>query len=114
MKSFYACAVVIATLVCSNGCSQPTDADLFQKAVDEVANGNSLEIAIGSHRNITDDDLARLEGLQGLEKLTLDGSRIGDKGLAHLAKARSLKSLSLNSTHVTDAGIAELKQLHHL
>jgi hypothetical protein len=58
---------------------------------------------------VTDDDLAKLAGLPGLEELYLSRTAIGDRGLAHIAKMKSLQRLDLFATLITDEGFAQLK-----
>lgn len=96
------------------------------------------EIVIHQGRDsakISDDDLARLESVPGLEKfeliggavqgpglsvfpklprlkeLTLDKNPVGDDALMHLAKATSLERLSLKECPLTGAGLKWLAEL---
>jgi hypothetical protein len=64
-----------------------------------------------SHTNITDAGIAHLEGLAGLNRLNLSGTKITDAGLAHLEGLTGLERLELFSTKVSDAGLAHLKGL---
>jgi hypothetical protein len=64
--------------------------------------------------NMTDADLANLEGLRGLKALSLVGDKITDAGLAHLEGLRGLKELQLICPEITDAGLAHLQPLHAL
>ncbi len=64
--------------------------------------------------NISDQDLACVEGKRSLLKLDLSGTGVGDEGLAHLKALSRLKELSLGGTKVTDAGMAHLQGLTNL
>jgi HEAT repeat protein len=58
----------------------------------------------------SDDDLAPLEDLPQLERVSLAKTGVTDEGLAHLAALRQLQSLSLADDHeITDEGLAHLK-----
>ena len=56
--------------------------------------------------NITDDGLARLEGMPDLTALYLDGSQVGDVRMPQVAGLTGISELSLQSTQVTDHGLA--------
>ena len=60
---------------------------------------------------MTDAGLANLAGLEKLENLTLDGTRITDAGLTHLCSLKQLVTLSLSNTGITDGGLAHLSVL---
>jgi Leucine-rich repeat (LRR) protein len=66
------------------------------------------------HTQITDDGLAELSQLKGLEWLFLGGNRITDAGLEQVAKLADLENLWLDDSQVTDAGIAHLRSLRKL
>jgi internalin A len=59
----------------------------------------------------TNDDLALLKGLTGLQTLYLRETRVTDAGVAHLRDLTGLRMLNLMGTQVTDAGLAHLKGL---
>jgi internalin A len=64
-----------------------------------------------------DAGLAQLSGLHELEVLQLDKTHVGDAGLKHLKAMRKLKELWLSDTRVTDEGLEtvnELSELHTL
>jgi hypothetical protein len=63
---------------------------------------------------VTDKDLAYVQGLGSLEKLSLAGTQITDDGLAYLQKLSNLQDLHLNFTAVTDKGLEHLKGLTNL
>jgi len=71
---------------------------------------------LGSERaiEVTDEDLAEIGKLTGLERLRLASTRITDVGLAHLAALTNLKLLEVGATHVTSAGFAHLSRLKNL
>ncbi|MGA2035645.1 MAG: hypothetical protein ABSG68_25635 [Thermoguttaceae bacterium] len=58
---------------------------------------------------INDAGLKRLEGLTGLQSLSL-GDRVTDAGLEHLKGLTQLHALNLQATKVTDAGIQGLQK----
>src|SRR5262245_32483310 len=72
---------------------------------------NSVELAPGV---ATDDVLAAIAKLPGLQSLTISGPEISDKGLAHIGRLTLLRSLSIRSPQLTDWGIAHLKALSSL
>jgi hypothetical protein len=59
---------------------------------------------------VTDAGLEHLKGLTGLRMLIL-GAQVTDAGLAHLKGMTGLQTLHLASTQVTDAGLEHLKSL---
>ena len=63
---------------------------------------------------ITDDALARLEGLATLKSLDLEETRVTDEGLVHLRSLVNLESLYLAKTQITDAGLVHLKAMANL
>ena len=58
---------------------------------------------------ITDDGLLHLRGLNALQSVLIEGSRIGDSGLAHLQSLPALQDLHLTNTQVTSAGLSTLQ-----
>ena len=74
----------------------------------------SVQLLYLSSQNVTDDDLAALEGWQGLRWLGLYHTRVTDAGLEHLANLTSLESLSLSGLPITDRGLEHLKGLRSL
>jgi len=109
----------------------------FQAQVDAVGSGSATEIKV-EEPGITDDDLASLVDLDGLEELWLPGARVSDAGVEHLknlpalevvvlgdttctddacqtfAALENLRVLNLNASQITDAGLARLKGLSRL
>ena len=74
---------------------------------------NIIEISFfGS--DVSDADLACLEGLTNLHMLVLEGTHVTDAGLANFKGLTSLRTLNLNYTLVSDAGLAHLKGLTNL
>ena len=63
---------------------------------------------------VTNSGLARLRGLKHLKFLDLNGTQVTDDGLAHLAGLRELNYLRLSGTQVTDDGLAHLAGLREL
>ena len=54
--------------------------------------------------------MAALEGLQGVQRLLLDGTGITDEGLKPLRRLAGLEHLNLTGTRVSDRGAADLSQ----
>ena len=71
---------------------------------------------LGSKRTVevTDEDLAEVGKLTGLEELRVASTRITDAGLAHLAGLSKLKTLELGATAITSAGIEHLAKLKNI
>jgi Leucine-rich repeat (LRR) protein len=62
----------------------------------------------------TDADLAHLDFLPRLTRLTLSRNQVTDAGLVHLKPLTKLQELWLRDTPVTDAGLVHLKDLTNL
>ncbi len=67
-----------------------------------------------SRNSFGDAGLAHLAGLRELEVLHLDKTAVGDAGLKHLKGMKKLKTLYLSETRVTDKGLEALKELPEL
>ena len=67
-----------------------------------------------SHSDVTDQGLARLCELDGLEQLRLSSPRITDAGLEPLAALKHLRFLHLIDMPITDAGLDHLHALNGL
>jgi len=67
-----------------------------------------------SSREITDDGLKELAGLENLAALRIDMTGITDAGLKHLAGLKNLHTLNLSQTKITDAGLKHLAGLTNL
>ncbi len=63
---------------------------------------------------ITDVGLARLKGLTKLQSLNLAGTEVEDEGLGHLKGSLQLQSLNVQRTQITDAGLVCLEGLTNL
>lgn len=63
---------------------------------------------------VTDEDLAQIGKLTGLEGLRLASTRLTDAGLAHLSALTNLKTLELGATNITAAGFEHLSNLQNL
>jgi WD40 repeat protein len=59
-------------------------------------------------KQIGDDGLKHLAGLDGLTHLNLEHTSVGDVGLTHLIRLSGLISLNLQATAVTDASLSSL------
>lgn len=60
---------------------------------------------------LTDGDLAILEGLTRLQRLSLHSCGITDAGLEYLGGLTELRSLNLDGANITDAGLTQLQAL---
>jgi len=66
-------------------------------------------------RNATDEDLARLKGLQELRELFLtDCKRVTDEGISNVKDLPNLNGLDISYTGVSDAGLRHLDALKAL
>lgn len=63
---------------------------------------------------ITDSDLALLEGLDGLQELMIRETPITDVGLVNIAGLTNLNRLELDGTKITDAGLPHFAALTHV
>ncbi len=66
------------------------------------------------HTGATDEDLAQLRGLTGLQSLSLDADPVGAEGMKYVAAMRGLEWLSLRDTRLDDAGLSYLSSLSRL
>ncbi|MGO9464253.1 MAG: hypothetical protein ACLQVF_08870 [Isosphaeraceae bacterium] len=67
-----------------------------------------------AHSPVTDAGMAHLQGLTALQWLSLEDTKIGDAGLVHLKGLAQLQTLLLGLTMVGDAGLPHLKPLTRL
>ena len=81
------------------------DAETFQ---------DIYHLSLHNRRDVTDSDLALLEFLPELRRLSLHGARITEDGAVHLRKLERLNALSLKSTGVTDKTVESLAGLTDL
>ena len=75
---------------------------------------NQLQELVFEGANISDQDLAAVEGKPSLLKLDISSTGVGDQGLAHLKGLSGLKDLLLEGTKVTDVGTAHRQGLTNL
>lgn len=74
-------------------------------------------VSLHGKGNVSDEDVARLAGLERLETIELDGTSVTDKALeilSTLTSAESIQSLNIGHTRITGAGLARLAKLSHL
>ena len=71
-------------------------------------------VCLGCNKRFTDADMAYLESLPRLKRLTLGNANITDIGLPHLAGLTELEHLTLASSQVDDDGLECLTGLTHL
>ena len=81
------------------------------KALRDIAGLKNLNKLYLEHTGITDDGIAQLGNLPGLEYLNLIGTKVTDAGISKIAGLKGLKSIYLWQSAVTDSGIAELRRL---
>jgi hypothetical protein len=67
-----------------------------------------------NNTKVTDAGLEQLKGLSSLQKLYLVDTQVTDAGLAHVKELANLQVLSLVGTQVTDAGLEQLKGMMNL
>ena len=65
-------------------------------------------------RDLDDQGLAKLSGVQGILVLNLRDTQVTDAGMEALGKLADLRFLHLERTAVTDAGMPHLAKLRHL
>ena len=70
--------------------------------------GTIVSLRLAGSRGLTDEGMAHLARLSGLENLDVSGTSIGDRGLDVLRQLPALRSLSLAGTQISDAGTAQL------
>ncbi len=63
---------------------------------------------------VSDADIACLDGFCNLEALWLDGTQVTDDALQELQQFRRLRTLVLGRTSITDAGLAHIGKIHTL
>ena len=93
----------VTTRPCTPEWLQQQDYGDWTTLLDEIVTINP------GYEQATDEWLARLQGLTGLEDLSLSGPSITDAGLWHLAGFKSLRRLDLDHTSMTDAGLKHLE-----
>lgn len=85
----------------------------YDLPLEEIPQLKRLQLQLYSQEyipKITDETLAHLRVMKGLEEIILPGW-IGDKGIANLAGSTNLKLLSVSISKVTDAGLDHLRDL---
>jgi hypothetical protein len=60
-----------------------------------------------ANRDVTDETLDHLRGLEQLRELDLNNTQVTDAGLAKLKELPALRSLRLRGTQITDEGFRE-------
>ncbi len=81
------------------------------KALKDIAGLKNLNKLYLEHTGITDEGIAQLGNLPGLEYLNLIGTKVTDAGISKIAGLKGLKSIYLWQSGVSDSGIAELRRL---
>jgi hypothetical protein len=90
-------------------CLKPKITDAGVKRLANLTSLKRLELL--PVRELTDEMLAHLAGLTGLEDISLSGASITGSGLVNLIGLKNLHSLSLSNTGLDDAGLANLGRL---
>lgn len=76
----------------------------------QLRNFKQLEVLLlNSNKNITDEGLSNLAGLNKVRMLGLSDMNISDQGLANIRGMSGLKILFLNSARLTDSGLDALR-----
>ncbi len=81
------------------------------KAIKDISGLKHLNKLHLDHTGITDEGIAQLENLPGLEYLNLIGTKVSDASVGKIAGLKGLKSIYLWQSAVSDSGIAELRRL---
>ena len=68
-------------------------------------------LELDDNSGITDEGLAHLTQLRGLQELLLNGTSVTDAGMEHLRRLKQLKLLGLVGTAVSDQGLVALGDL---
>jgi hypothetical protein len=85
--------------------------DESQRVLEEIVRFNHLEaLLIPPDVRVTDADLDRIGRLRALRHLTLEGADVTDDGLARIEGMTQLLELNLIRTRVTGAGVKELQR----
>ena len=66
------------------------------------------------YADVTDESLAEIARLSGLEELELFGDGVSDRGAEHLRGLVELRKLSIRGSQLTDGGLRQLADLPHL
>ncbi len=107
--------IVVAVWMGAKSTPPPvSDENPFRTAVERVRALESDTIDVNSHPEVTDKDLALLQGLPNLRHLNLEHTSVTDAGMKDVARCTNLVSLYVSWTGVTDAGLAELRNLKRL
>jgi len=96
-----------------DGCAAREALDSLQAGVDLDEEGRVTFVNL-SHKAVTDDQLACVEGLTDLRQLWLYDTSISDDGLQHVSGLTNLQVLVLGKTHITDRGLQALHALRNL
>ena len=136
-------STLILFAVLAAGCNSPQPPSqpivrepTYRELVEQVRDGSTTEIV--TQEAIGDDELALLDGLEGLhhlaienytgtttglsylarlanlERLQLRGGELGDEAMGSIAACKQLKNLNLPAAQFSDVGLAALASLPHL
>lgn len=75
----------------------------------KTTSGSIISVSLEG-TSVTDDDLAILENLPGLQKVNLCYTNISDAGLRHLEGLTELRVVRLKQTRVTEDGLQRLRR----
>jgi RNA polymerase sigma factor (sigma-70 family) len=81
--------------------------DALNKLIAEMKKQNIPGLEVG-YLKMGDDDLAKLAGVPGLQRLLLTGTQVSNEGLEKLKDFPALNLLSLQATQITADGLAHL------
>ncbi len=82
--------------------------------IDEKAEGKPVTQVNFATLPVGDDVLAHIKGFAGLQKLTLNNTKVTDAGMDVVKEIAGLQKLYLVDTGITDAGVEKLKGLEKL
>jgi len=91
-----------------------TDTKITDDALAQVATLKGIDSIGLRNTPMTDAGLAHLSKLNTITFLNLAGTKITDAGLVHLSKLTGITGLNLSGTKVTDEGLAHLKTMSRL
>ena len=114
-------SVALVGLVVCVGCRPGPTPDTVIAAIKELGgvvkideNGTVVGVGFYDGGTVTDKDLVFLKGLEKLEEMVLNHTRVTDAGLVHLKGLSHLKRLNLGFADISDAGLVHLKELPRL
>lgn len=97
------------------GCSQPTDLQKFEQALQKVQEESAESFDVRLFPDITDAEAERLATIATLRDINLDNAPISDDVVSKLVEGiPQMQSLSLTNTKVTNRCLQSLQPAAHL